>query len=440
MIDLQQALPWFNALAMKRKVTLLLSLMLILVATIWVSWWALTPSYAVLFNHLDEQDANKILSRLEQEHINYQLQNGGSEILIDNSLIAKTRLKMMDGGMQLAASVGFELFDKSDFGMTDFSQKINYQRALQGELERTIASLDEISQARVHLMIPENHLFEKEDNHPKAAVTLHLKRTLTAKQVRSIQQLIMASTAHLTQNDVVVVDQNGNTLSAADDDGLTTHLSTKKSVEHYLNDKVMQMLHKIFAEDQVMVKIDASLNYDEIQRELTKPQAHGQITHEKESKHTSTNKSEKNKQNQDITLEKSYQFGSEKELFKRANGTIDQLSISVVLPQQTKEQTIDKVRRLVKNTVGFNEKRGDTISVEALINPVALVLQSKVSHKMVPDNKAVADALSKDAILMLLVLFIIISTTSTVLIKRIRHKKRQLLLIELTTWLHHHEQ
>jgi flagellar M-ring protein FliF len=425
---------WFNELPMKRKMSLSLIVIFILITTSFISWWALSPSYAVLFTQLDEQDARRILSQLEQEHIEYQLRNNGTDILIEKNLIAKTRLKIMSSGLPLVSSVGFELFDKSDFGMTDFSQKINYQRALQGELERTIASFDEVRQARVHLVIPESHLFDHEENQPKAAITLNLKRVLTSKQVQSIQQLVTASVAHLTIKNVIVVDQNGNTLSADEEDGSASHFTTKKTIEHYLNEKVTQILHKIFTKNQVLVKVDAVLNYDELQRELIKPQNQGLITHEKEIKHSTADKTNKEKTNQDTTLEKSYQFGSEKELFKRASGTIERLSISVVLPQNTSKQTIAQVQRLVKSTVGFNEKRGDSISVEALIikAPTRSILQ-------MTDHSSATTEPDKNLMLYFFILLLGIGTLTMLHLKRMRLKKRQLLLVELTQWLTHHE-
>jgi flagellar M-ring protein FliF len=343
------------------------------------------------------------------------------------------------------------LFDKNDFGMTDFSQKINYQRALQGELERTISSFDEIRQARVHLVIPENHLFDQEANQPKAAITVHLKQALTAKQVHSIQQLVAASVAHLSLKNVVVVDQNGNTLSQIEEDNSSTHFATKKNIEQYLNDKVTQMLHKIFAKNQVMVKIDAEINYDELQRELVKPQTKGQITHEKEIKHSSVDKKGKEKGKQDITFEKTYEFGSEKELFKRASGTIDRLSVSVVLPQNTDAKTIAQVQRLIKSTVGFNEQRGDVISVEALIGgkPAISVIPPPPAFDSSSQNSAMNhlmdyvmkqwDGEQKWPVILFFIFLMVLSSSGGLLLKRKRQKRRQQLLIELTQWLSHHE-
>jgi flagellar M-ring protein FliF len=339
----------------------------------------------------------------------------------------------MGKNLQLNSSLGFELFDKSDFGMTDFSQKINYQRALQGELERTITSLDEIRQARVHLVIPENSLFNQHTNQPKAAVTLHLKKPLNQKQVRSIQHLVSASVANLQLKHVVVVDQNGHTLTQSGENTSVTHLSTKKAIEHYLGDKVLQILRTIFSEDEVMVKIDASLNYDELQRERIKPQSEGLITHEKESKHLTPGKNEKDKANQDITLEKSYQFGSEKERFKRASGALEKLSISVVLPQSSNQNTLDKVQQLVKSTVGFDAKRGDSISVVALINPPAPSLLPTIPLQLKSEPIKPVDY----SLIAFVCVFLALGAIA--LMKHIRNKRRRLLLIELTHWLTHHE-
>lgn len=436
MTYLNSLFSWFQQLPNKQKIGFTLTFVFILLLTISVSWWALSPSYAVLFTQLDEQDAQHIVTELERSNIPYQLRQDGRDILIDKDLIAKTRLKMMASGLNLSGQVGFELFDKNDFGMTDFSQKINYQRALQGELERTIVSLEEISQARVHLVIPEQRLFAQESNPPKAAITLHLKAPLTAKQVRSIQQLVSASVPHLSIKHVVVVDQNGNTLSTSTEDNNLNHLATKKTMEHYLTNKVNQMLVKVFNEKELLVKIDVLLNYDELQRELVKPQTAGVITHEKKTEHSIVDKSAKDKTKQDVTLEKSYQLGSEKESFKRASGTIERLSISVVLPKNTSTKTLEQVKQLIKNTVGFNEQRGDTISVEALIAGTEPIKVSEIAPLALP----VSPPSTSQTILFSYCLAFMLSACVPValLLRAKRMKKRQALLIELTQWLEHH--
>lgn len=419
-----QILQLFKAQTQQRKLSLIAGFAIIAVFTTYVIIWAMSPGLGVLFSHLDSRDANQILTQLEQANIAYQVRNQGGDILIDKQLIDKTRIKLMGSDLQFSHNVGFELFDKTDFGMTDFTQKINYQRALQGELERTINSLDEVKQARVQLTIPESHLFQQESNLPRAAVTLHLARSLTPLQVKSIQQLITASVANLPLNNVVIVDQNGNGLIANEDDSSTGHFSAKKNIEHYLNEKVMQMLHQIFNDEGVMVKIDATLNYDELQREREKPQHDGAISHEKETRHSTPNKTGKEPSNQDFMREKTWQFGREKEQFTRANGTIERLTISVVLPQKTRREKIMQVERMVKSVVGFSVKRGDTISVEALIETPKTTIET-----IAQPSKSTPWVLNGSA-LVFLILFV------TWLVRQsARIKQRQRLLAELSQWL-----
>jgi len=431
MKHIEQILQFFRAQSKPRQFALIGGITLIASITACLIIWVMSPSYGILFSHLDSRDANQILTQLEQANIAYQVRNQGGDILIDKQLIDKTRIKLMGSDLQFTHNAGFELFDKTDFGMTDFSQKINYQRALQGELERTINSLDEVKQSRVQLTIPESHLFQQESNLPRVAVTLHLNHPLTPQQVKSIQQLITASVANLPLKNVVIVDQNGNGLIANEDDSSTGHFVAKKNVERYLNAKVMQMLHQIFTDASVMVKIDATLNYDELQRERVKPQQDGAITHEKETRHSTPNKTGKTPVNQDFMREKTWQFGKEKEQFTRANGTIERLTISVVLPQKTSAAKIRQIERMVKSVVGFNALRGDTISVEALIaESKALPVDASIPAQNSPSTSQILNYIIG---LFVLVLIALIQR------KRVRMKQRRRLLTELSQWLIEHD-
>lgn len=428
---IEQILQLFQAQSKHRKSSLIGGAAVIAALTVYLIFWALSPTLGILFSHLESRDANQILTQLEQANIAYQVRNQGSDILIDKQLIDKTRIKLMGSDLQFYHSVGFELFDKTDFGMTDFSQKINFQRALQGELERTINSLEEVKQARVQLTIPESHLFQQENNLPRAAITLHLARALTPLQVKSIQQLITASVANLPISNVIIVDQNGNGLNVTEDDATAGHFAAKKKIERYLNEKVMQMLHQVFNDENAMVKIDATLNYDELQREREKPQLDGAITHEKETQHSIPDKTGKNPVKQDFMREKTWQFGREKEQFTRANGTIERLTISVVLPQKTSREKMMQVERMVKSVVGFNVKRGDSISVEALITEARTIPAQKITR--------VHPVISKTWILSAgIVLFLLFLVTCLCRL-RTRIKQRQRLLSELSQWLLAHD-
>ncbi len=432
MNQIKNAYLSFQAQTLHRRLSLAGGVLFIVIFTFSLMIWVISPNYGLLFSQLDNQVASQILNQLEKDNIAYKVQNQGKDILIENQLVDKTRIKLMGHDLQFTNNVGFELFDKTDFGMTDFSQKINYQRALQGELERTINSLDEVKQARVQLTIPERHLFEDAQDLPRAAVTLHLNQSLTSAQVKSIQQLITASVANLPANNVVIVDQHGNGLIAEDNDNATNHFTAKKNIERYLNEKVMQMLNQVFDDERVLVKIDATLNFDELTLQRIKPQQAGLITHEKETRHDTPNKNGKAPINQDFTREKSYEFGREKKQFTRANGTIQRLTISVVLPQKTTQNKINQIERLVKSVVGFDDKRGDKISVEALIETKV----SQPARVMIPHKKAPFSKING-----LPVLFIVLSLLSLVTLRYLlkRFRQRRVLLNELCQWLLEHE-
>jgi flagellar M-ring protein FliF len=357
---------WFQIQNKTKQISLLAGAISILVITTLFLNWIFLPKYGVLFTNLDIYDASQITARLEEAKIEYKISNQGRDILINNTILEKTRLQLMGQDIPLKGSFGFELFDKNDLGITDFTQKINYQRALQGELERTISSLKEVKRARIHLVIPEHHLFQDNDNLPSASVTLHLKQSLSSQQIASIQQLIKHSIAKMQTKKVIIVDQNGNNLTLNTKAQDQQQFSTKITLENYLNQKVSQMLVSIFPNQRIFVKIDARINYDRLQRELIKPKDYGLLSHEKETQHAITNKKGKSKK-QDMAKEKTYHFGSEKEQFTRASGTIERLTISVAIPENVTNENIAQIERLVKMAVGFDSQRGDNISVEAII-------------------------------------------------------------------------
>ncbi len=421
----------------KQRLGLVIGLSFIIFMTAILSWWSWSTHYAVLFNHLEAEDARHIVQQLEHDAIPYRLEHQGQEVLIDKNLIDKTRLQVMGQDLQLSNSVGFELFDKSDFGLSDFSQKINFQRALQGELERTITSLEAVRQARVHLVIPDNHLFQSTENTPRAAVTLHLNRPLTLKQINSIQQLIAASVAHLPKDQVVIVDAQGNALTQANADDSDDRFSQKKIAERYLSNKVNMLLQRIFPHQQVVVNIDASFNYDQMQRVRSQPQQQGVISHEKETEHKSHIKDAKSN-NEDITREKTYVLGEEKEQFTQQTGRIERLTISVAVPENTSTDSILQIERLIQSVVGFNGQRGDRISVEAVL-PLIEAQTEAVLPSIITSIAPTSSLASMD-----ILIYGLISVTGMAVIamayrRRQNQRRRRQLLVEFNHWLEHHD-
>src|SRR6185295_8185678 len=203
----------------------------------------------------------------------YHLTGDGTTIEVPAGQVHETRLRLMSSGMPLAGGVGFEIFDRQGLGATEQSQRVSYQRALQGELARTIDALDGVEHARVHLVLPESTLFRRDREEARASVSLGLAPgvTLVREQIFGIQRLVAAAVPGLDIGRVVVTDQHGMTLSASD--ALTVggatgegRLSMKREVEEYVARKIVALLDRAYGPGRAIVSVDATLNFDEVKR------------------------------------------------------------------------------------------------------------------------------------------------------------------------------
>jgi flagellar M-ring protein FliF len=194
-------------------------------------WFFLRETYVPVLTGVDPQDAMDILKVLDSKKIPYELDDEGRTILVPDGQADKARIELVGSELSTRGQVGFELFNQSDMGLTEFAQKINYQRALQGELARTILMLDGIQAVRVHLGLPEQSLFRADSTRPKASVAVILKpgATLTQARVNGIQQMIAGAVVDLAPEDVAVLDGSGRIIStdensAPDSDALSDAL------------------------------------------------------------------------------------------------------------------------------------------------------------------------------------------------------------------------
>ena len=359
------------------KGSLVIGLIVIILVTLGAIYWALSTSYAVLFKDLEERDAAAVVSELEESKISYKLKDGGRTILVPEENVHRIRLQTMSSEARLTGGVGFELFDSSDFGMTEFVQKINYQRALQGELTRTIASLDEIKFARVHLVMPESSIFRQEGKTASAAVTLFMKEgyNLKEQQIVGIQKLVASSVPGMNVSAVTVTNQNGVVMSQniAEESGdgiVSQRLQMRKEVESYLTNKVTKILAGAFGENKALVSIDVALNMDKVmttmENVLPAKESQTGIVRQRETKNTSDKKSDH------VTTEIEYQLGKKVDQIATAPGGISHISVSVIVPRDTTNMRILQIEELVAAAVGLSKKRGDEIVVHAVGIPAAV--------------------------------------------------------------------
>lgn len=229
-------------------------------------YFFLRTDYAVLYSDLRTADASAVVAELDRRGVAYQLRDGGSTIAVPAGAAASARLAIAGSDVPSRGAVGFELFNESDMGLTDFAQRINYQRALQGELARTIMMMSGVEAARVHLALPERSLFRGNRSAPTAAVTLTLARggTIDAGRVAGIQRLVAAAVPDLAVGDVVVLDDIGRLISPAElaDTTLPPDLEEHEAVQRYFRGRARTAIQNVLPNARFDVSVlvgDAAL-------------------------------------------------------------------------------------------------------------------------------------------------------------------------------------
>jgi flagellar M-ring protein FliF len=372
-----------------------------------LAWWVQQPLYRPLFTNLSESDAAAIVQALKTEKVPFTLEDGGRAVLVPAERLYELRLAMASRGLPEGSGVGFEIFDKQSLGQTDFLQRLNYQRALQGELARTISQLGGVESARVHLAIPERSLFVAEDRRPTASVVVKLApgRVLSRGQTDGIVHLVAASVEGLATDSVTVVDESGRVLTpdrrGQDVTGLSgAALEYQATVERQMTDRVESMLGAVVGRDKVIARVAATLEFARIERteevydpdrtavktqRATKeetlgaggpggaPGVQANLTNEAaatpagEGPHS---KRSDESQTYEVTKTVSHRVAPV--------GDVKQLSVAVLLDGTYTEEggkrtftprpqeELDRMKELVKSAVGWSEERGDKIEVASV--------------------------------------------------------------------------
>ena len=258
---------------LSRKISTIAVLLVTVVLFGVLIFQARTADQQLLYANLSTNDASAVASWLKTQKIAYSLKNGGRDIWVSANQIYQTRLDLAANGLPSGGGVGFEIFDKQSFALTDFVQKVNHTRALQGELARTITSLAPVESARVHLALPEKRLFKNQQKKATASVivTLVPGRTLEKSQVQGIVHLVAGSVMGLEQDDVKIIDSNGvvlESLEKQDKDKFMSldMLSFQQQIEHRLEIRAQDLLDKTMGKDHAMVRVTASLDFSKVEK------------------------------------------------------------------------------------------------------------------------------------------------------------------------------
>lgn len=388
--------------------------------------WMRSPDYRVLLSNLSAKDGGDIVSQLTQMNMPYQLADNGSAILVPADKVHELRLKLAQAGLPKGGNTGFELLDKEQFGISQFSEQVNYQRALEGELSRTIESLSPVQTARVHLAIPKPTLFVREQKSPTASVTVGLLpgRALDEGQISAIVHMVSGSVSGLTSSNVIIVDQAGRLLTNNDNSQQsvsTSQMRLTQETEARLKQRIEDLLAPLVGRANVQAQVTAQVDYSKVEQtaEEYKPnqQPDSAAVRSRQSSQSQQNsnggpggvpgalsnqpvsapsapvetakadtKDNKNaspadnKSNSNINSQSdettNYEVDRKISHTQRQIGVVDRLSVAVIinwLPQKKEDGTeemqplppemIKEIESLTREAMGYSADRGDSLSI-----------------------------------------------------------------------------
>jgi flagellar M-ring protein FliF len=342
-------------------------------------------AYRALYTNLDVEDAAAITEQLQKANYKFKVENDGRTVLVDRKKVYEARMALAKAGLPKAHGVGFELFDKTNLGMTDFVQKVNARRALEGELQRTIEGLEEVKSVRVHIVIPEPTIFLDNQKDTKASVVVRMVsgRELAKEQIRGITYLVSSSVEGLKPQNISIVDFEGKLLSnpfGGDETALagSQNVELQQNVEKYLETKADQILTGVLGASKAKVKVSVSMDFDRAEKTIEKYDPESRVIRSEER----DDENVKNAPNGDQTKERSltnYEIDKTIEHVVAEVGNIRRMTVSVVLDGRYETdkngkltyvargaQELQNVEDMVKNALGYDLTRGDQISVVSL--------------------------------------------------------------------------
>ncbi|MBI3768928.1 MAG: flagellar M-ring protein FliF [Deltaproteobacteria bacterium] len=399
-----QIRDFFLALPPARRLTFLALTVAVVCGTGLLAVWVERPQYRVLFSNLSGTDGGAVVEYLKSEKIPYRMGEGGATIEVDAARVYETRMALAGRGIPQGGGVGFEIFDKQTLGMTDFVQRLNYQRALQGELARTIGELAAVEAARVHLALPERSLFVAEERRPSASVVVKLRpgRVLNEDQIAGIVHLVAASVEGLKPAEVTVVDINGQVLTheleenAAGRPAGQSLLAFQRELEQGYTERIESMLSRVLGSGHALARVTATLDLAQVEKtEESYDPDRIAVRTEKRSREKNVQSAASGAVGVNATLTNepapapadegprseredaalNYEISKVTSRRIEQSGGIRKLSVAVMIdgtyqgegeartftPRPSEE--IDRYKELIKRAVGFNEERGDQIEV-----------------------------------------------------------------------------
>ena len=387
---IDQAKKIINRLTLQQRVIILTISVVSVLVMILLMGWTNERQFKVLYSNLDPRDASMIIERLEADGISYRLEQEDTAILVPEGTEFRLRLEMAAEGIPMMGAVGYELFDRSTIEMTDFMQKVNYKRSVEGELARTIRSMDAVQDAKVFIVTPEPRLFAEDKLEATASVKLTLMRNkeLNKEHVKSLANLVAFSVEGLKPENVTIIDSYGNLLSAdLNMDPLmalsASQIEQERNIESYLQRRIESQLNKLVGPDNALVRVNVEMDFRQIREQSEEYDPESQVIRSEERQEGSGAVPDSigtaSSQTGNIT---NYEINKVVRNITDDYGKIKRISapVSVTGTYETQQDPttgndvevyvprsdadLQKVQDLVAASIGFDQARGDLVEVQ----------------------------------------------------------------------------
>ena len=408
---IQQVGQILKAIPPGRMISFILTMTMVVGGFVALFLWTNRPDYQVLFTNLEAQDAGRIMEKLREKRVPFELKEGGSAVLVPDEQVYQLRLELASEGIPRGQNIGFEIFDDMSFGTTEFVQRLKYQQALQGELARTISEFDSIAQTRVHIVSSGDSLFAEAEKPSTASVVLRLVsgRDLDQRQLQGIINLVARAVKGLKPENITVVDMSGGLLSKGHDDdraGLSKNqFDHRHKLEREIEGSIRTMLEPIIGINRVVARVSAELDFGQVSivEEKYDPESIA-VRSEQRQKEAKTSGSPDLKKSQGGGGAASGGFNKENAVINyemnkinkqitSSVGDIKRLSAAVIIDGPytsekgpsgaTIEKFVPRSRRemktfedIIKKAIGFNDARGDQVNVSNI--PFALKEEGEI--------------------------------------------------------------
>ena len=395
----EQSLRLWQKLGKKERYMILSSAILIVAVVLaWSFWWGGRPDLVPLFTDLEAKDAGEIIAKLKEMKVTNEISANGTAIMVQSKDVYRIRLDLASQGLP-RGNKGFEIFEQSKFGATEFQNKVNLVQALQGELARTIEQMPEVEKTRVHIVMSEDSLYKKNEKPATASIMLKLRPSaqLSREQIKGVVNLVAHSIQGLKPENVTVIDQMAHVLNDQNDAnglasaGSLTQIEMTKKVQEDLQKNIQSLLEQVLGPNKAAARVNVELSFDQrtVDKQVFEPVVDdkGIVRSSQELNEnfkgsspapggvpgttsnipgyvTNSTTGQSNYEKKEVT--RNYEINETKEKVVATPGSVKRLTVAVLVDASINRVQQDSIAKTVASAIGINVARGDTVSVESI--------------------------------------------------------------------------